>query len=104
MPVFFDISRYSKEVCFFLLSGFLFGRFPFQPNKNNAVLKPRAGHFRGLECFEVKAKDFKMCPRELNLCEQPLLPTAIATFLTRYSGFVATERNDGPRRLTTPNL
>ena len=41
-------------------------------SKNNAVLKPRTGHFRGLVVFEAKAedlsfeakaKDFKMCPR-----------------------------------------
>ena len=42
--------------------------------KNNAVLEPRIGHFRGLVGFEAKAKDlsfeaknFKMCPRELHL-------------------------------------
>ena len=27
---------------------FLFGYFSFQPSKNNAVLEPRTGHFRGL--------------------------------------------------------
>ena len=31
--------------------------------KNNAVLEPRIGHFRGLEGFEAKAKNFKTCPR-----------------------------------------
>ena len=46
--------------------------FHFNHSKNNAVLEPRTGHFRGLEgfeakakdlTFETKAKDFKMCPR-----------------------------------------
>ena len=39
-------------------------------SKNNAVLEPRTGHFRGLAGFEAKdlsfaakAKDLKMCPR-----------------------------------------
>ena len=37
--------------------------------------RPRTGHFRGLAgfkvkglIFEVKAKDFKLCPRGLRLC------------------------------------
>ena len=52
----------------------MFGYFPFNQSKNNAVLEPRKGHFRGLVGFEAKAKDlsfeaktkakdFKMCPR-----------------------------------------
>ena len=58
---------------------FLFGYFPFQPIKNNAVLEPRTGHFRGLVEFEAKAKDlsfvakdFKMCPRGLHFCQKKL--------------------------------
>ena len=51
---------------------FMFGNFPFTQSKNNAVLEPRTGHFRGLVRFETKtkaedlnfeAKDFKMCPQ-----------------------------------------
>ena len=40
-----------------------FVRFFFFCNqsKNNAVLEPRTGHFRGRVGFEAKAKDFKMC-------------------------------------------
>ena len=30
----------------------------FNQSKNNAVLKPRTGHLRGLVGFEAKAKDF----------------------------------------------
>ena len=53
--------------------------FLFNESKNNAVLDPRTGHFRGLVGFEAKdltfeakdlsfkAKDFKMCPRGLHL-------------------------------------
>ena len=46
--------------------------FLFNQTKDNAVLKPRTGHFWGLEgfeanakdlSFEAKAKDFKKCPR-----------------------------------------
>ena len=44
--------------------------FLFHESKNNIVLEPRSGHFRGLVGFEAKAKDlsfkvkdFKMCPR-----------------------------------------
>ena len=48
--------------------------FLFDQAKNNAVLEPRKGHFRGLVgfeakakdlSFEAKAKDLKMCPRGL---------------------------------------
>ena len=35
--------------------------FLFNQSRNNAILEPRAGHFRGHVAFE--AKDFKMCPR-----------------------------------------
>ena len=41
----------------------------FNKSKNSAVLEPRAGHFRGLAGFEVKAKDFKLCPRGFHLWE-----------------------------------
>ena len=34
----------------------MFGYFPFQQIKNNSVLEPRTGRFRGLEGFEAKAK------------------------------------------------
>ena len=40
-------------VCFFL----------FNQSKNNAVLEPRTGHFRGLVDFEAKAKDLKLYSR-----------------------------------------
>ena len=45
--------------------------------KESAVLEPRTGYFRefvGFEAktkdlaFEAKAKDFKMCPREIHVC------------------------------------
>ena len=42
---------------------FMFGYFPFNQSKNNAVLEPKTEHFRGLVGLETKAKDFKMCPR-----------------------------------------
>ena len=35
--------------------------FLFNHSKNNAVLEPRTGYFRGLKGFE--AKDLKVCPR-----------------------------------------
>ena len=38
--------------------------FFFNQSKNNAVLEPRTGHFRGLAGFEAKAKDLKLWPRE----------------------------------------
>ena len=50
---------------------FMFGYFPFNLSRNNAVLEQRTGHFRGLVgldtkakdlSFEAKAKDFKMYP------------------------------------------
>ena len=48
--------------------------FLFHQSKNNLVLEPRTGHFRGpvgFEAkdfsFEAKVKDFKMCPRGLHL-------------------------------------
>ena len=34
----------------------------FNQSKNNAVLEPRTGPFRGLVGFLAKAKDFKKCP------------------------------------------
>ena len=37
--------------------------FVYNQSKNNSVLEPRTGHFRGLVGFEAKAKDLKMCPR-----------------------------------------
>ena len=63
----------------------MLGYFPFNLSKNNAVLEPSTGHFRGVVRFEAKAKDlrfetkgFKMCsrgrprgqgrPRGLHLC------------------------------------
>ena len=61
----------------------MLGYFPFNLSKNNAVLEPRTGHFRGFEGYRgrgqdrltpAKAKDFKMCPRgqgrlrEVHLC------------------------------------
>ena len=53
----------------------------FSNSKNSAVLEPRTGQFSrtwGLEAqakdltFEAKAKDFKMCPRGLHLCDLTL--------------------------------
>ena len=35
----------------------MLGYFPFNQSKNNAVLEPKTGHFRGLVGFEAKAKD-----------------------------------------------
>ena len=60
---------------------FLFGYFLFNQSKNNAVLEPRTGNFRGpvgpeamTFNFEAKAKNYEMCsrgqerPRGINLC------------------------------------
>ena len=44
----------------------------FNGSKNSAVLKPRAGQFSRTLGFEAKAKDFKMCPRGLHLCQAML--------------------------------
>ena len=46
----------------------------FNNSKNSAVLEPRTGQFSrtwGLEAKDLtfEAKDFKMCPRGLHLCE-----------------------------------
>ena len=40
----------------------------FNNSKNTAVLEPRTGQFSRICGLEAKAKDFKMCPRELHLC------------------------------------
>ena len=39
----------------------------FQWFKNSAILEPRTGQLSRTWGFEAKAKDFKMCPRELHL-------------------------------------
>ena len=65
----------------------MFGYFPLQPIKNNAVLEPRTGHFRGVVGFEAKAKDFKMCPRGherprgLHLCLMVVMKTSFVTVM-----------------------
>ena len=50
--------------------------FLFNESKNNAVLEPKMGHFRGFLgldakakdlSFEAKAKELKKCPREIHL-------------------------------------
>ena len=50
------MDRIEVYVVFYLVISFLIN----QP-KNNDVLEPRTGHFRGPIGFEAKA--FKMCPR-----------------------------------------
>ena len=52
--------KFNKVLCFVT--------FLFNQSKNNAVLEPRTGHFRGLVGFEAKAKEcmkmkLKMYPR-----------------------------------------
>ena len=62
---------------------------PFSTNQNCADLEPRAGHSQGLAgfeakdlTFEAKAKDFKFCPRKLQLCFLPRhIPLALSSNL-----------------------
>ena len=70
--IFQEISRKKR-----LLKNFSSAPQNFNNSKNSAVLEPRTGQFSrtwGFEArakdlnFEAKAKDFKMCPRGLNLC------------------------------------
>ena len=69
--IIFQIRKRNNELTDYQICCLLFFFF-FNQSKNNAVLEPRTGHFRGLAGF--KANGLKMCPRgqgrslELHLC------------------------------------
>ena len=46
--------------------------FHFNQSKNNVVLEPRTGHFRGLVGFEAKTKDlsFEAKAKDLKMCSR----------------------------------
>ena len=66
--IIFQIRKRNNELTNYQICCLLyFVFFLFNQSKNNAVLEPRTGHFRGLEGFEAKdmsfkAKNLKMCP------------------------------------------
>ena len=74
--IIFQKRKRNNEFADYQICRLLFVFFHFNQVKNNAVLQPRTGHFRGLVVFEAKAKDLsfevnakdlKMCPRGLHL-------------------------------------
>ena len=68
--IIFQIRKRNNELTDYRMCLSFVQFFLFNKSKNNAVLEPRTGDFRGLVAgFEAKnlsfeAKDMKMCPRE----------------------------------------